>query len=176
MTGERWQQVKTVIEAVLPMDSEKRRAYLDQACATDQTLRREVESLLAADKQAQTNFLQSPPLATRLEKGTRRGSAKDIRVGFQLHARPLVRWGQLSEKGRLRAGRSGTSNDGDSRRQYGVTSMARVCICCRRAEGKNSGNPPRTAGIVKAGIRFALSDCRDLYRPRRHGSCIWVVE
>lgn len=73
MTGERWQQVKTVLEASLQMDSEKRRAYLDQACSSDQSLRYEVESLLAADKQAQTNFLECPPLATRLEKGTRLG-------------------------------------------------------------------------------------------------------
>ena len=73
MTGERWQQVKTVLEAALPMDSGKRRAYLDQACAADHALRREVESLLAADNQAQTSFLQSPPLPTRLEKGTRLG-------------------------------------------------------------------------------------------------------
>lgn len=73
MTGERWQEIRTVLEAALPMDSEKRRAYLDQACASDQSLRDEVESLLAADKQAQTGFLQSPPLAIRLEKGTRLG-------------------------------------------------------------------------------------------------------
>ena len=50
MTGERWQEVKTVLEAALQMDSEKRRVYLDQACASDQSLRREVESLLAADR------------------------------------------------------------------------------------------------------------------------------
>jgi serine/threonine protein kinase len=73
MTGERWQEIRTVLEAALQMDSEKRRAYLDQACASDQSLRREVESLLAADKQAQTDFLQSPPLAIRLGKGTRLG-------------------------------------------------------------------------------------------------------
>jgi serine/threonine protein kinase/Flp pilus assembly protein TadD len=73
MTGERWQEIKNVLEVVLPMDSEERRAYLDHACASDQSLRHEVESLLAADKQAQTNFLQSPPLAVRLEKGTRLG-------------------------------------------------------------------------------------------------------
>jgi len=73
MTGERWRQVKTVLEAALQMDPEKRRAYLDRACASDPSLRREVESLLAADKQAQTNFLEHPPLATRLEKGTRLG-------------------------------------------------------------------------------------------------------
>jgi serine/threonine protein kinase len=73
MTGERWQEIKNVLEAALPMDSEKRRAYLDHACSADESLRREVESLLAADKQAQTSFLESPPLALRLEKGTRLG-------------------------------------------------------------------------------------------------------
>ena len=73
MTGERWQEIKTVLEAALPMDSEKRRAYLEEACASDQSLRREVESLLAADRQAQTGFLESPPLARKLEKGTRLG-------------------------------------------------------------------------------------------------------
>ena len=73
MTGERWQEIKTVLEAALQMDSEKRLAYLDQACSSDQSLRREVESLLAADKQAQTGFLKSPPLSMRLEKGTRLG-------------------------------------------------------------------------------------------------------
>jgi len=73
MTGERWQEIKNVLEAALPMSSERRRAYLDQACAADQSLRCEVESLLAADKEAQTSFLQSPPLTVRLEKGTRLG-------------------------------------------------------------------------------------------------------
>jgi len=73
MTGERWQEIKNVLEAALQVDSEKRRAYLDQACSSDQSLRGEVESLLAADKEAQTNFLQFPPRATKLEKGTRLG-------------------------------------------------------------------------------------------------------
>jgi hypothetical protein len=43
MTGERWQEIKNILETVLQMDSEKRCAYLDQACASDQSLRREVE-------------------------------------------------------------------------------------------------------------------------------------
>jgi serine/threonine protein kinase/Tol biopolymer transport system component len=73
MTGERWQEIKTVLEAALQMDSAERRAYLDRVDCSDQSLRREVESLLAADKQAQTDFLQSPHLTTRLEKGTRLG-------------------------------------------------------------------------------------------------------
>ena len=73
MTGERWQEIRNVLEAALPMDSTQRRAYLNQACASDSSLRREVESLLAADEQARTSFLQSPPLMTRLQKGTRLG-------------------------------------------------------------------------------------------------------
>jgi len=35
MTGERWQEIKNVLEAVLPLDSEPQRAYLDRACAAD---------------------------------------------------------------------------------------------------------------------------------------------
>jgi hypothetical protein len=52
MTGERWQEIRNVLEAALRLDSAGQRAYLDQVCGSDQSLRREVESLLAADKQA----------------------------------------------------------------------------------------------------------------------------
>jgi eukaryotic-like serine/threonine-protein kinase len=73
MNPERWQQVKSVLEAALPLDSEKRLEYLDRACASDQSLRREVESLLAADDEARTSFLQSPSHRVQLEKGIRLG-------------------------------------------------------------------------------------------------------
>jgi serine/threonine protein kinase/Tol biopolymer transport system component len=73
VTGERWQEVRTVLEAALRLDSAGQRAYLDQLCASDPSLRREVESLLAADKEVQSGFLQSPLLAVRLEQGTRIG-------------------------------------------------------------------------------------------------------
>jgi hypothetical protein len=82
MTGERWQEIRTVLEAALPMDSEKRRACLDQVCSSDQSLRREVESLLAADKQARSSFLESPPLTVRLENEGRRRSTSS-REGFR---------------------------------------------------------------------------------------------
>src|ERR1700675_5032225 len=72
MTGERWHEIRTVLEAALQMDSEKRLAYLDPACSSDQPLRREVESLLAAGDQARSSFLQAPPLL-HLEKGVRLG-------------------------------------------------------------------------------------------------------
>ena len=73
MSGGRWQQVRTILESALQLDAERRRAYLDQVCPSDPSLRREVESLLAAGDQARSSFLQSPPLMTRLEKGTNIG-------------------------------------------------------------------------------------------------------
>ena len=73
MIGERWQAVKTVLESALQLESAKRSAYLDQACSSDSSLRREVESLLAADQKAQSGFLQSPALERKLEPGRRLG-------------------------------------------------------------------------------------------------------
>src|ERR1700741_1117702 len=69
MNAERWHEVKSVLEAALGMDSQKRRDYLDQVCSSDQSLRREVQSLLEADEQARSSFLGSHPLTVRLEKG-----------------------------------------------------------------------------------------------------------
>jgi eukaryotic-like serine/threonine-protein kinase len=71
MTPERWQQVRTVLEGALPLESEQRCGYLDQACSSDPSLRREVESLLATDEQTRTSFLQSPPPVMCPVKGTR---------------------------------------------------------------------------------------------------------
>jgi YVTN family beta-propeller protein len=39
MTGERWQEIRTVLEAAMEMNSERQRAYLDQGCSADQSLR-----------------------------------------------------------------------------------------------------------------------------------------
>jgi WD40 repeat protein/serine/threonine protein kinase len=49
-----------IFKAVVKLAPERRAAYLDQACGTDQELRREVESLLRAHD-APSSFLQEPP-------------------------------------------------------------------------------------------------------------------
>ena len=49
MTPERWRQIETVFQAVVELDPELHSAFLDQSCAGDLALRREVESLLAND-------------------------------------------------------------------------------------------------------------------------------
>ncbi len=61
MNPERQRQIMRVLEAAQELTADKRRAFLDEACAGDQTLRREVESLLAADDKA-SRFMAGPAL------------------------------------------------------------------------------------------------------------------
>jgi serine/threonine protein kinase/predicted Zn-dependent protease len=49
MTSERWEQVGKLYQAALELQSEERKPFLDDACGDDSALRREVESLLAAE-------------------------------------------------------------------------------------------------------------------------------
>ena len=61
MSSERWQQINELLDAVLEHEPEEGRAgILMQACANDQTLRREVESLLIALEQA-GSFMEASP-------------------------------------------------------------------------------------------------------------------
>src|SRR5277367_3095384 len=57
MTREQWQNVRKTLEGALETDPAERARYLDQACAGDVELRREVESLLESNDQATGVFL-----------------------------------------------------------------------------------------------------------------------
>ena len=52
MTPEEWKKVRPILESALELDPESRLAYVKSACAGDEGLRAEVESLLADHKQA----------------------------------------------------------------------------------------------------------------------------
>ena len=67
MTPERWQQVDKLFEQALETEPSRRSSFLDEACAGDPELRREVESLLAYDGQAQ-QLLDRPALQMTAEK------------------------------------------------------------------------------------------------------------
>ncbi|PYR47863.1 MAG: hypothetical protein DMF89_17665, partial [Acidobacteria bacterium] len=59
MTPERWQQVQTLLDAALAVPVEGRTVFVAGACAGDQELLREVESLLAQASRA-SGFLSTP--------------------------------------------------------------------------------------------------------------------
>jgi TolB-like protein len=63
VTPERWREVAGVFQSALDHAPGDRVAYLDRACGADLELRREVESLLAANQGA-TRFLEPPTTAT----------------------------------------------------------------------------------------------------------------
>ena len=62
MNPERWEQTSRILETALERNPEQLAAYLDEVCASDAELRREVESLLAASAQA-GSLLDSPAMA-----------------------------------------------------------------------------------------------------------------
>jgi serine/threonine protein kinase len=51
MTFERWERIKQIFDEAVSLESDRRAAFLDQVCADDTEVRREVISLLAADEQ-----------------------------------------------------------------------------------------------------------------------------
>ena len=63
MGPERWQRVKEVFEAARALPGEARSPYLLEACAGDENLRLEIESLLTAYERA-AGFLEAPVAQT----------------------------------------------------------------------------------------------------------------
>jgi eukaryotic-like serine/threonine-protein kinase len=58
---ERWRQIERLYHAALGHEKSQRPRFLEQSCAGDESLQREVESLLAQDEQGES-FLESPAL------------------------------------------------------------------------------------------------------------------
>jgi serine/threonine protein kinase/tetratricopeptide (TPR) repeat protein len=59
MTPELWQRVQALLDEALQAEPSARSAYLDQACSGEPSLRREVESLIAAHENA-ADFMERP--------------------------------------------------------------------------------------------------------------------
>jgi serine/threonine protein kinase len=58
LTPERWQQISHIFKSAITLDSEARRAYVAEKCGTDESLRSEVEKLIASHQQASDeNFI-----------------------------------------------------------------------------------------------------------------------
>lgn len=63
MDAERWQKIERIFHAALEVEADRRAAILVDSCRDDDTLRREVETLLAQYEKAGT-FIETPVFAT----------------------------------------------------------------------------------------------------------------
>ncbi|MGH9939794.1 MAG: serine/threonine-protein kinase, partial [Blastocatellia bacterium] len=61
MKRDRWEQIERLYHAALELESGAREAFLDEACSSDEDLRREVTGLLACDD-PNDSFIQSPAI------------------------------------------------------------------------------------------------------------------
>ena len=76
MEPERWRQIEQIFHSALEVEESRRAAFLEQACAGGEDLRREVESLLAHHEET-GSFIESPALemaAQALAPSTRASS------------------------------------------------------------------------------------------------------
>jgi len=95
MTSHRWRQIREVFDAVQGEAIELRAALIDEKCAGDAELRREVESLLA-HRDRSGGFLEAAPSALaqedrRIASGTRYSAMGAVSIGEQIGAYRLVR-------------------------------------------------------------------------------------
>jgi serine/threonine protein kinase len=72
---DRWRQIEELYHGAMERDSEERSAFLAEACAGDEALRREVESLLTYQRQAEP-LLEKPAL----EVAARRIAKDNVRM------------------------------------------------------------------------------------------------
>ena len=79
VTSSRWQRIKDLFSEALELDAAERKAFLDQSCDGDLSLRREVDSLLAA----------SAPITTIDPEGT--GHEQDRMIGRRLGAYEILK-------------------------------------------------------------------------------------
>jgi serine/threonine protein kinase len=60
MTPERWQMVRGILQSAIELPAEKRDAYLDRECASDPSLRRDVDEYLSIEGKLDPEFLEKP--------------------------------------------------------------------------------------------------------------------
>ena len=89
MTPERWAIVERLCDAALSRDGDDRSTFIVEACAGDEALRKEVESLLAQESRA-AHFLSSPAFELTNDTSDRDGTSwLGRQVGTYVISAPL---------------------------------------------------------------------------------------
>src|SRR3712207_943979 len=81
MTVERWQQIKELFHSALERGRGERVAFLDEACAGDESLRREVESLITSHEK-EGSFIDAP--AYQMAAGLLTDDQAELLVGQRI--------------------------------------------------------------------------------------------
>lgn len=58
-----WESIKDLLHQALQLPRDQRGGFLDSVCASNPSLRAQIESLLEADEEIRTAFLESPPFS-----------------------------------------------------------------------------------------------------------------
>ncbi len=66
MKSEQWQQIDSLVHSALEREPAERAAFLDEACAGDESLRQQVEVLLTAHEEA-GSFIEKPAFAVEAQ-------------------------------------------------------------------------------------------------------------
>ena len=94
---DRWATVKRLHQAALDREPSQRAAFLDQACAGDEALRREVQSLLEYEQDA-ASFLESPALEVTARSASHEPSMPLVgRTLGHYHVQSLLGTGGMGE-------------------------------------------------------------------------------
>jgi len=88
MTPERWQRVKELFQTALEGEASQRAAFLDDSCAGDPALRRQVEALIASHEQ-EPSFLEAP--AFEVGAPTLEEDEAELMIGQRIGPYELVR-------------------------------------------------------------------------------------
>ncbi len=87
MKPEQWQEINVLFHSALEREPGQRAAFLDRACAGDESLRKEVEAFIAAYDQA-GNFIEAPAFAVAAEM--LRGDQGQLLVGHSFGSYEIV--------------------------------------------------------------------------------------
>ena len=98
MTPDRWKKIEELYHTARECEESQRIAFLNEACAGDEALRREVESLLACEGEPE-QFLEKPALevAARAYGGSRVGSSGRSQAAVALTGKTISHYRVLEK-------------------------------------------------------------------------------
>ena len=81
MKPERWRKIESIFHKALEADESRRGSVIEESCAGDEVLRREVESLLAHHSDS-ASFIEKPAFSDQVERAIAFGTPARQRQGL----------------------------------------------------------------------------------------------